>query len=119
MTPKIDLAKKRGYPCVSRPGLIAHRLLEHLWFQVCSCDLKFKNSMFLLVRMSYSRRIKVFVCGLCLQLNNSLLLPLKIIATIHLSFTKNTLCFTIFMRRKILILMIEENSTFTLEAKGD
>ncbi|XVF58011.1 hypothetical protein PTKIN_Ptkin07bG0028200 [Pterospermum kingtungense] len=33
MTPKIELAKKKGYPCISRPELIAHRLLQHLWFQ--------------------------------------------------------------------------------------
>ncbi|XVE84015.1 hypothetical protein DITRI_Ditri16bG0134800 [Diplodiscus trichospermus] len=33
MTPKIELAKKRGYPSISRPELIAYRLLQHLWFQ--------------------------------------------------------------------------------------
>ncbi|XP_022750551.1 protein RST1 isoform X3 [Durio zibethinus] len=32
-TPKIELAKKRGYPSISRPELIAYRLLQHLWFQ--------------------------------------------------------------------------------------
>ncbi|XWS44143.1 hypothetical protein CRYUN_Cryun15aG0019200 [Craigia yunnanensis] len=33
MTPKIELPKKRGYPSISRPELIAYRLLQHLWFQ--------------------------------------------------------------------------------------
>ncbi|XP_021298973.1 protein RST1 isoform X2 [Herrania umbratica] len=32
-TPKIELAKKGGYPSISRPELITYRLLQHLWFQ--------------------------------------------------------------------------------------
>ncbi|MFQ6652367.1 hypothetical protein Gotur_024269 [Gossypium turneri] len=31
--PKIKLAKKVGYPSISRPELIAYRLLQHLWFE--------------------------------------------------------------------------------------
>ncbi|KAG4182177.1 hypothetical protein ERO13_A09G028500v2 [Gossypium hirsutum] len=31
--PKINLAKKVGYPSISRPELIAYRLLQHLWFE--------------------------------------------------------------------------------------
>ncbi|KAG8502742.1 hypothetical protein CXB51_000661 [Gossypium anomalum] len=32
--PKINLAKKVGYPSISRPELIAYRLLQHLWFEL-------------------------------------------------------------------------------------
>ncbi|XP_012483835.1 protein RST1 [Gossypium raimondii] len=31
--PKIKLAKRVGYPSISRPELIAYRLLQHLWFE--------------------------------------------------------------------------------------
>ncbi|KAG8486526.1 hypothetical protein CXB51_020010 [Gossypium anomalum] len=32
--PKINLAKKVGYPSISRSELIAYRLLQHLWFEL-------------------------------------------------------------------------------------
>ncbi|KAK8993627.1 hypothetical protein V6N11_007854 [Hibiscus sabdariffa] len=32
-TPKVKLAKKLGYQSISRPELMAYRLLQHLWFE--------------------------------------------------------------------------------------
>lgn len=59
--PKIKLAKKVDYPSISRPELIAYRLLQHLWFEVCSCYLKFKVVYFSFLAIMLDIRITVFV----------------------------------------------------------